>query len=283
MSIIYMHQVSKYFGQEKALDGLDVEIGSGEIYGFLGPSGAGKTTTIHLLTGQMPITDGEAEVFGKPALQMKRRENLQRIGIMTEASGLYQRLTVQENLALFAKLYGVKQPKKRIDEVLELTGMQGDHKKLASKLSKGMTQRVLFARAVLHEPELLFLDEPTAALDPASSSRIHRGLKEMRERGTTIFLTTHDMQEAETLCDRVAFLDDGRVQLSDKPKLLRQAYADGTISVELKDGSAYSLQQTKDDAAKLADWIGSGRVAEVKTNLPTLGDIFIQTTGRELV
>ncbi|WP_026697145.1 ABC transporter ATP-binding protein [Alkalicoccus chagannorensis] len=281
--MIDVTHVYKYFREETALQDLDVHVGKGEIYGFLGPSGSGKTTTIHLLTGQMKPDIGSVTVMGKTGDQLKQPDFLQRIGVMTEATGLYQRLSVMDNLKLAADLYGVKAPEKRINELLALTGLTEASRKRADKLSKGMMQRVLLIRALLHEPELLFLDEPTAALDPASTKKIHEALLEQKENGVTIFLTTHDMEEAEALCDRVAFLHHGSIQKSGVPKELRREHADGSISVELQDGRRYRLIQDEKHADRLAGWMKTGSIAAIQTNVPTLGDIFIEVTGRELV
>ena len=141
---------------------------------------------------------------------MKKGSSRKKIGVLTDNSGLYSRLSIYDNLKLYCELYEV--PEKRIDEVLEIVNLKNEKKKIVSKLSKGMLQRVTLARTLLHEPELLFLDEPTSALDPVNSQHIHNGLRELNARGTTIFLTTHDMNEAELLCDRVAFLNKGQIQ-----------------------------------------------------------------------
>lgn len=281
-NIISVKQLTKYFGKEKALEGMDFEVEQGEIFGFLGPSGAGKTTTIQILTGQLRATDGEAKIFDVNASQAHRPEYLKRIGVMTDNSGLYGRLTVYENMKLFASLYGVSKPKQRIHEALEMVNMQQEEKKTVSKLSKGMTQRVLLARTFLHEPELLFLDEPTAALDPANSQHIHRGLKALQEKGTTIFLTTHDMYEAETLCDRVAFLFEGAVRLLDAPKKLRRDYADNTLTLELDNGETRVLDKGAAGASEVSAFMKKNAIASMYTNEPTLGDIFVDITGREL-
>lgn len=281
--IINVDGLEKVFSNETALDGLSFKVKEGEIFGFLGPSGAGKTTTIKILTGQLRPTGGKADVFDVPSTKVNAPEHLKRIGVMTDTSGLYQRLSVYDNLKLYAELYDISEKESRINEVLEIVNLTDARKKLVSKLSKGMTQRVILARAFLHEPELLFLDEPTAALDPANSQHIHNGLRELNKKGTTIFLTTHDMYEAEKLCNRVAFLNKGKVQLLDAPKALRRQYSDNTMTVELADGDKQVLSKGPDSAQDMYDLLKSGKVETVYTNEPTLGDIFVDITGRELV
>ncbi|SDO54503.1 ABC transporter ATP-binding protein [Alkalicoccus daliensis] len=281
-NIISVKNLTKYFGKEKALEGMNFDVKQGEIFGFLGPSGAGKTTTIQILTGQLRPTDGEAKIFNADTENARKPEFLQKIGVMTDNSGLYGRLSVYENMKLFATLYGVKKPKERIEEALKMVNMQNEQKKTVSKLSKGMTQRIILARTFLHEPELLFLDEPTAALDPVNSQHIHKGLKALQKKGTTIFLTTHDMHEAETLCDRVAFLYKGAVKLLDAPKALRREYADNTMTLELYNGETRVISKGADGAEEVASFMQKNAIASMYTNEPTLGDIFVDITGREL-
>ncbi|WP_078578190.1 ABC transporter ATP-binding protein [Salipaludibacillus agaradhaerens] len=282
-AMISVEELNKHFSHEKALDGLTFDVKQGEIFGFLGPSGAGKTTTIKILTGQLLPTSGKATLFNVDSKAVGTPKYLKRLGIMTDNSGLYQRLNVYENLKLYAELYEVPNPKERIRDVLKVVNLSDSQKKQVSKLSKGMTQRVLLARAILHEPELLFLDEPTAALDPSNSQHIHNGLRELNKKGTTIFLTTHDMFEAETLCDRVAFLNKGRVQLLDEPRKLRRQFSDNTVTVELANGEKRVLSMGTESAQSLYDLMKSGEVMAITSNEPTLGDIFVNITGRELV
>ncbi|MEN2768859.1 ABC transporter ATP-binding protein [Ornithinibacillus xuwenensis] len=279
--IIEVKNLAKVFGNQTALENVNFNVKKGETFGFLGPSGSGKTTTIKILTAQLQQTSGEAEVFGVPSTSLTNGSYRRRIGVLSDNSGLYQRLSVEENLKLYCDLYDV--PKKRMDEVLDLVNLSGETKKVVSKLSKGMLQRVLLARTLLHEPELLFLDEPTSALDPANSKQIHEGLRRLNEKGTTIFLTTHDMSEAETLCDRVAFLNKGKIQLLGEPKALRRQYADGSITIELKDGNIINLPGGTEGADEVYQYMSSNQIVSIHSNEPTLGDIFVDITGRELV
>ncbi len=280
-NIIEVRSLMKAFGNQVALNEVDFSVKKKEIFAFLGPSGSGKTTTIKILTDQLSPTDGEATVFGISSHRLTKEGAHRRIGILTDNSGLYNRLSIYDNLKLYCELYGVTHA--RITDVLEIVNLQDEQQKVVSLLSKGMLQRVLLARALLHKPDLLFLDEPTSALDPANSRHIYRGLRELNNEGTTIFLTTHDMSEAELLCDRVAFLHEGKIQLLDEPKKIKRQFSDSTITVELNDGRKVVMKNGPEDAERMHQYMSSSQVASIYSNEPTLGDIFINVTGRELV
>lgn len=277
--IIEVSSLEKTFGDQRALIDVTFQVKKGEIFGFLGPSGSGKTTTIKILTGQLDATSGSSKVFGTSTGALKSSDN-KKIGVLSDNSGLYTRLSIEENLKLFCDLY--EQPYSRIDEALDMVNLKEEKKKLVSKLSKGMTQRILLARAFLHKPDLLFLDEPTSALDPVNTKHIYKGLERLKEEGTTIFLTTHDMYEAEVLCDRVAFLSEGRIQLLDTPKALRQKFSEPTLTVETTDGKKIIVSKGPDGAETMHELMQQNRVASVYSNEPTLGDIFVNVTGRKL-
>lgn len=279
-NIIEVESLEKIFANQTALEDVNFHVKKGEIFGFLGPSGSGKTTTIKILTGQLNQTSGKATVFGEPVSGMKKGESRKKIGVLTDNSGLYSRLSIFDNLKLYCELYEV--PLKRIDEVLAIVNLENEKKKIVSKLSKGMLQRVILARTLLHEPKLLFLDEPTSALDPVNSQHIHNGLRELNARGTTIFLTTHDMNEAELLCDRVAFLNKGQIRLMDAPGKLRKQYSDSTVTVELKNEEKVVLKSSAEGAKQMFDYMSSNNVVAIHSNEPTLGDIFVEVTGRKL-
>ncbi|MCG3087145.1 ABC transporter ATP-binding protein [Sporosarcina cyprini] len=279
-NIIEVKNLEKIFANQKAIESVDFQVRRGEIFGFLGPSGSGKTTTIKILTGQLVPTSGEALVFGESISKLKQPAYRKRFGVLTDNSGLYGRLSIYDNLKLYCDLYDV--PYAKIGEVLAAVNLQEDQKKRISTLSKGMTQRVTLARALLHEPELLFLDEPTSALDPVNTLHIYEGLRALNKKGTTIFLTTHDMQEAETLCDRVAFLNKGRIQLLDAPDKLKKRFSDSTITVELKSEEKIILPAGAEGAQQLYDYMQANEVETIHSNEPTLGDIFVQVTGRKL-
>ncbi|WP_442601992.1 ATP-binding cassette domain-containing protein [Paenibacillus sp. KN14-4R] len=279
-NIIEVNGLEKSFSTSKALKNVSFQVKKGEIFGFLGPSGSGKTTTIKILTAQLKPTSGTAYVFGVPTEKLQDPKYRKKIGIITDNTSLYGRLSVYDNLKMYCDLYDV--PETRINEVLQMVNLTKESKKIISKLSKGMLQRIILARAFLHEPELLFLDEPTSALDPVNTKHIYEGLLQLREKGTTIFLTTHDMNEAETLCDRVAFLNNGEIQLLDSPKKLRQERADATITVELVDGTEVVIPKGPAGAEQLFQYMSSDQVVSVESNHPTLGDIFVEVTGRKL-
>ncbi|WP_062108349.1 ABC transporter ATP-binding protein [Bacillus niameyensis] len=278
--IIEVNQLVKSFGNKTALKNVSFDIQKGETFGFLGPSGSGKTTTIKILTSQLLQTAGDVKVFGQTLSKKKNPAMMQRIGILTDNSGLYDRLSIYDNLQLFCRLYDVAE--QRIDEVLDQVNLLKDKNTVVKSLSKGMKQRVTLARAIIHKPDLLFLDEPTSALDPVNSKHIHEGLRKLNAEGTTIFLTTHDMTEAEDLCDRVAFLHNGEVQALDTPQNLRLQYADPSITVLLKDKQSVSLEKDEAGAEQIYQWMKNGELLSIHSNEPTLGDIFVKLTGRAL-
>lgn len=279
-TIIEVNGLIKVFGNKRALDNINFTINKGEIFGFLGPSGSGKTTTVKILTSQLLATGGTVNVFGQEIRTRNDADHKRRIGILTDNSALYERLTIQDNLELFSSLYDVE--KKRIAEVLEEVNLANDRKTLVKKLSKGMKQRVMLARAMLHKPDLLFLDEPTSALDPVNTLHIHEGLRKLNREGTTIFLTTHNMSEAESLCDRIAFIHEGVIKGMDTPEQLRLQHSDDSLTVTVKEEGRMILQQNEETAGRIAGWMQAGKLLSIHSNEPTLGDIFVQMTGREL-
>lgn len=279
--IIEVKKLVKVFSNETVLKGIDFHVKRGEIFGFLGPSGAGKTTTIKILTGQLMQSEGTVSIFGTTYEKSKRVAIQKRFGVLTDNSGLYDRLSIYDNLLLYCKLYNV--PFEKIYEVLHMVNLIGQEKKKVSTLSKGMKQRVTLARTLIHEPELLFLDEPTSALDPANSLHIYEGLRALNAKGTTIFLTTHDMYEAETLCDRIAFLNNGVVQLLDTPSNIKQRYAEATIDVTLTNNEKITLPSGAAGAEKLYNYMKANAVTSVHSNEPSLAEIFTEVTGRKLI
>lgn len=279
-NIISMKNVRKDFGKNTALRNLTFDIKEGEIFGFLGPSGAGKTTTIKILTCQLIPTSGEIKVFGRDICSQKK-EIFKNIGVLSDNSGIYERLTVQDNLMLFADINGAS--RENLDEVLERIGM-GKYKKMeAKKLSKGMKQRLIVARAVLHKPKLLFLDEPTSSLDPGTALDIHKLLIELNKEGTTIFLTTHNMEEADKLCHRVAFLNDGEIVDMGKPEVLKFKHANDNIKIILKrDNQVVMIKNNKEGAVQIKTWMEEGQILSIHSMEPNLEKIFLNLTGREL-
>lgn len=279
-NIIEVKNITKVYADQTAINGLEFGVKKGEIFGFLGPSGSGKTTMIKILTGQLMPTSGTANVLGADLAQLKTPNFRNRIGVLTDTNGLYERLSIYENLKLYCQLYDVALGK--IDEVLNVVNLKDEKAKKVSALSKGMTQRVMLARTLLHAPDLLFLDEPTSALDPVNTRHIYEGLRALNAKGTTIFLTTHDMEEADLLCDRVAFLDKGQIQLLGEPHRLKKNHSDSTITVELKNEEKVVLPSGGEGAERLFEFMKANQVATVHSNEPSLGDIFVQVTGRVL-
>ena len=280
-SVIEVRDLVKQFKNQTALNHLDFSVESGEIFGFLGPSGAGKTTTIKILTGQLLASSGETKLLGI-ASDALTQDIYQEVGIVTDNSGLYENVSVYRNMKFFADL--LKVDKKRIDFLLERVGLAQDKKKLARRLSKGMRQRLVLARALLHSPKVLFLDEPTSGLDPATAQAIHKLLKEVQAEGTTIFLTTHNMEEATKLCDRVALLNDGKIVSLDTPRNTCLNFKrERKLEVGLRDKSQVVINQDSAGIAQLNEWLSQDLVETIHSNEPTLEEVFIAKTGRELL
>jgi ABC-2 type transport system ATP-binding protein len=279
-NIICMKNVRKVFKEKTALQNVSLQVEEGEIFGFLGPSGAGKTTSIKLLTSQLIPTSGELKVFDKEVFRNKRFI-FENTGILSDNSGLYERLSVWDNMVLFADIKGLA--KKNVTDVLEKVGLGDTLKIEAGKLSKGMKQRLMIARAVLHKPRLLFLDEPTASLDPGNSLEIHKLLRTLNDDGTTIFLTTHNMEEADKLCDRVAFLNEGEIVDIGNPEELKLKYQSDEIKIILKDSyDVLMLKKTPDIGLKISKWIEKDQLLSIHSMEPNLEKIFLNLTGREL-
>lgn len=280
-TIIQVKNVRKTFAKKDALKDVSFGVQKGETFGLLGPSGAGKTTLIQMLTGQLKATSGDVHIWNTPIAKLKKRQFRSEFGVLSDNSGLYTRLSVYENLKLFCDLYDV--PYRRIDEVLEIVQLGNEKSKTTAKLSRGMKQRVLLARTILHEPTLLFLDEPTSALDPVNTAHVHDGLRALTDQGTTILLTTHNMTEAEAICDRVAFLHEGEIKLLDTPKALQYRFTDRSITMTTVDGRTITIEDSPTQATDVYDYMKKEEIIAMHTNEPTLGDIFVQVTGRKLI
>jgi ABC-2 type transport system ATP-binding protein len=223
--------LGKRFGERVAFDGVSFEIGYGEVFGFLGPNGAGKTTMVRTLGTLIAPTSGTATVAGIPLTPENGVQIRQRIAIMPEAPGLYLRLSVQENLECFADLYEVADPGDRVEGALAAVHLTGRAHDTCGALSKGLRQRVSLARALLSDPEVLFLDEPTSGLDPVAARDVHALVDDLRQRGVTIFLTTHRLEEAERLCDRVAILNT-TLRTIGRPDELRDRLFSRTLTIK---------------------------------------------------
>ena len=272
--MITVEKITKRFGNKTALNQIQFNVDKGEIFGFLGPSGAGKTTLINILTGQLKADEGTTQLLGKDTKDLTP-EDLARIGLVGDSNGYYEKLSLEKNLIVYAKIYGL--PNSRVDEVLEQVGLLESKKTIAEKLSTGMRQRMFLARALLNRPELLFLDEPTSGLDPMTSKKIHRLLEELKAAGTTIFLTTHDMVEATELCDRISLLNQGDLVEIGTPRDIIQKYnKEKRVKVTFNDHSeqVMAFEDLKDQDMTQVELIHSME--------PTLEDIFIQLTGEKL-
>jgi fluoroquinolone transport system ATP-binding protein len=273
-----------YPGAERAaVRDVNFVVERGEIFGFLGPSGAGKSTTHNVLIRLLDGYQGSIRVFGRD-LRIWDRGYYRKIGVAFEAPNHYLKLTARENLRLFAGLHGGA----TLDPhaLLERVGLEEDGDKRVGEFSKGMRGRLTLARALLHCPELLFLDEPTAGLDPVSSRRIRQVIRDARYAGATIFLTTHDMATADELCDRVAFLVDGGITALDTPRALRLAHGRRVVRVEaMRDARRAIREFALDGLADNPDFqtlLRSGDVETIHTLETTLEDVFVRVTGRRL-
>lgn len=278
MNRIEVIQVSKNFGLKKVLDHISFTIPEGEIFGLLGPSGAGKTTLIKILTGQLKFT-GTAKIMSKNCDKLDR-SIYGDIGMVLDNCGVYERLSCLDNMMLFAKLHGVH--KRSVHEILNRVGLK-DVNVSADKLSKGMSQRLIIARALLHHPKILFLDEPTSGLDPATSGEIHKLLLELKQEGTTIFLTTHNMEEAYKLCDQVALLNDGIIaELGVPSDLCRKYNKENTITIVCRDGNTITYPNEPESADSIAVLFANNSVEAIHSSEPNLETVFMTLTGKEL-
>jgi ABC-2 type transport system ATP-binding protein len=291
-----VRDLRKAYGELHAVDGVSFEVGEGEFFGILGPNGAGKTTTLEIIEGLREPDQGEVSVLGlapwprNPAL-------LPRIGVQLQASSFFERLTAREQLRTFASLYGV--PDRRADEMLEVVGLPDVAATRAEKLSGGQAQRLSIACALVHGPDVLFLDEPTGALDPQARRNLWDLLRGIAAEGRTVVLTTHHMDEAETLCERVAIMDRGKILKIGPPATLVRGLASPVrISVEsgilsrdeaqalaggatvADDGVSLTITTT-DPAAVLARLADRGALAGLSVAGATLEDVFLDLTGRE--
>lgn len=274
-----MRHIVQRFGEKEVLRGIDLKIHEGEIFGLLGPSGAGKTTLIKILTGQLRQTAGEVQIFGKNAGNGK--VNLTKMGMMMDNFGLYERLSCYDNLKLFTQIYGV--PEKRADEILGRVGLYEDRKLPVMKLSKGMRSRLSLARAVMNEPRILFLDEPASGLDPATAAEIHKLVQEEKSRGATIFLTTHNMEEAHKLCDHVALLHEGVIVEYGQPGEVCCRYNhQNKLLIRILNGEMVELSNNRTSAERVKEYLEQEMVETIHSTEPSLETVFMELTGRGL-
>jgi fluoroquinolone transport system ATP-binding protein len=270
-------------GERPAVAGVSFEVGRGEVFGFLGPSGAGKSTTQKVLIGLLRGYGGWVEVLGRD-LAYWGAGYYERVGVSFELPNHYRKLTALENLEFFRSLYAgeTEDPLK----LMELVGLAEDADTRVAQFSKGMQMRLTFVRALLHRPDLLFLDEPTAGLDPANARRVQDIVLSLRREGRTVFLTTHDMTVADRLCDRVAFIVDGEIRLVDSPRELKVRRGRRIVRVEYAERGRtgrreFPLDGLGDDAEFL-ELLRGGQVQTMHTEEASLEDVFIGVTGRSL-
>lgn len=272
--MIRVENVSKSFGSKKALHQISFEIKEGEIFGFLGPSGSGKTTMINVLTGQLAADQGKTVLLGKNSQDLTSND-LEQIGIVSDGSGFYEKMSLYKNLLIYAKLYGLKSD--RVVQVLQQVGLADAKDVIAEKLSTGMKQRMFLARALLNAPKILFLDEPTSGLDPTTSKMIHTLLQELKQAGTTIFLTTHDMHEATLLCDRLSLLNKGNlIEYGSPQDIIQKYHVDKKVRVVYNDGREQIVPFEELPHLETTD------LMVVHSCEPTLEEIFIRLTGEKL-
>jgi ABC-2 type transport system ATP-binding protein len=296
LSTIVVNEIRKWYGDTHAVDGVSFEVEEGEFFGILGPNGAGKTTTLEIIEGLRKPDSGDVTLLGMPTWPRNPRL-LPRIGVQLQASSFFERLTAREQIHTFASLYGV--PAADADRMLEVVGLADKADTRTDRLSGGQTQRLAIATALVHGPEVLFLDEPTAALDPQARRNLWDLLREINAQGRTVVLTTHYLDEAELLCDRVAIMDHGKVlELGPPASLVRGLDAPTRIGVETGTLSLDEARRLFPDADVTADevslTISTREPASVLAQLAdrnalrglavrgaSLEDVFLNLTGRE--
>lgn len=280
MEAIEIKDIRHHFGEKEVLKGITLSAQKGEIIGLLGPSGAGKTTLIKIITGQLIPSEGSVFLSGYDMIRPER-DVYREIGMMMDDFGIYERLTCYDNLKLYADIYQIHEG--RIREVLEWVDLYEARRCPAQKLSKGMQGRLKLARAVLHHPNILFLDEPTSGLDPATTRRIHDLIHQMQQEGTTVFLTTHNMAEAEKLCKHIALLHEGSIVEYGEPKEICRRYNhQNKLRLLLNDGTVVTLPNTGESAEQMKAYLSNGQIETIHSTEPDLESVFMELTGRSL-
>lgn len=270
--------------QNEALSGLDFHIEKGEVFGFLGPSGAGKTTTQRIIIGLLRGYTGTVKIFGKERREWKK-DFYERIGVAFDFPNLYTKLSASENLELIGSYY--RNRDQNIEELLDHVGLLKDKDKKVEEFSKGMKMRLNFVRSILHNPDLIFLDEPATGLDPVNAKIIKDKILQMKGEGKTIFLTTHNMTVAEQLCDRVGFINEGILSVIDRPKNLMVAYGKPMVQVSYIEAGkeremSLSLAEMKGNL-EFHRIVDTCKILAIHSQEATLEDVFIQLTGRSLL
>lgn len=281
--MINVNNVSFSYTNKPFIEDVSFNVNKGEIFGFLGPSGAGKSTLQKILIGIIKEYSGSVNILGKE-MKYSKNDYYEKIGIDFEFPSLYEKLTARENLKYFASLY--KNKSSNIDNLLEKVGLSNDANKKVSDFSKGMKSRLNFIKALVHSPEILFLDEPTSGLDPTNSRIMKNIILEEQKKGTTIIITTHNMHDAQELCNRVAFIVDGKVKALDTPhNLIMKKGATKIKYSYIKDNKEIFneciINKTCEDKT-LSSLISSNKLSTIHSCEPNLGDIFMDITGRGL-
>jgi ABC-2 type transport system ATP-binding protein len=281
--MIEANDLRRSFKKIEAVAGISFSVQPGEIFGLLGPNGAGKTTTIRMLTGQIDPSGGSARVAGCDVVADRARLK-ERIGVVFEEQNLYERLSAEANLRFNCRLYGL--PEGHIYEVLDLVTLRERARDPVRTFSNGMKQRLMVARALLHKPPVLFLDEPTRGLDPISARDVRGVIAQLSQEGTTILLTTHLLEEADQLCQRVAFIVNGHIVANDTPRNLKLSHGKPAVVVTLSDpGDANHLKdvtlsmKAPQDQSQLAELLARGNVRSIHSQEATLEEVFIEVAG----
>ena len=276
---IVIKNINHSFKDKKILNNININIEEGEIFGLLGPSGAGKTTLINILTGQLKSSNGKCTIYGIDSANMSG-EDYKKIGVMMDNCGLYERMSCYDNLKFYQILDGKNV--KDIETILNEVGLSHAKKTLVMNLSKGMRNRLAFARAILRKPKILFLDEPTSGLDPTTVEAIHKMIFDEKKKGTTIFLTTHNMYEAEKLCDNIALLNEGNIVEYGKPQEICRRYNhQKKFKIHLKNGNDIELSHQKESAEQIKNYIENEELETIHSTEPNLETIFMELTGKE--
>ncbi len=279
--MIEINNLSKNYGDLKAVNKISLKINKTEIFGFLGPNGSGKTTLMNMITNQINPTSGSAMINGNDVVSYKDLYN--KIGIVFELPNLYMKQTIKNNLVLFSKIYNL--PYSRVEEVMELLQLTERKSDKIDSLSKGWKQRVLIARALLHSPELLILDEPTSGLDPNTTSLLHGIIKKLNDDGVTILITTHNMNEADILCNRVAIIDSGEIKEIGEPCELKIKYQSNKLELKYFDNNEVFVKNCDNNLVtqkEIVDLLEADKLISVKKSDFSLGDVFYKVTGGEL-
>ncbi|HEC95802.1 MAG TPA: ABC transporter ATP-binding protein [Euryarchaeota archaeon] len=280
--IIETENLTYSYDGNMAVDHISFSVEKGEILGFLGPNGAGKTTTVKMLTGQFAPQEGRARVLGFDVAQEPKKIH-EKIGVCFEEKNLYPRLSVKENLEFFANLFGIEVD---IDSLLKRVDLSKWINDRVETLSKGLQQRVMFARSLINDPDVLFLDEPTSGLDPISADAIRNIILSEKKKGKTVFLTTHNMMEADKLSDRVAFINEGKIVALDTPENLKLKLGKKALKVKMRTEKGFEEEtlplRDPETPKRTKELLEKRNIATIHTQEATLEEVFMKLTGRKL-